>query len=76
MEIKVEPKTKFYPFTNQFTFSMVMRDLAICKGMLDRILPNENFGEVKNTNEFSDEELQQKCFFTVKMLILSLNIQI
>ena len=59
MEMKTELETKFYPFTNQFTFSMVMRDPVICKGMLDRILPDVNFGEVKNTNEFTDEELRQ-----------------
>ena len=38
---------------------MVMRDPAICKGMLDRILPDVEFGEVKNTNELTDEELRQ-----------------
>ncbi len=67
----MEPKTnqgdEFYPFTNQFTFSMVMRDPAICKGLLDRILPDVGFGEVRNVNDSTDEEIIQ----TMKSLLLS-----
>ena len=67
MEIKLETNTEFYPFTNQFTFSMVMRDPAICKGLLDRILPDVGFGEVRNTNTSSDEEILQ----TMQNLLLN-----
>ena len=56
---EIENKTKFYPFTNRFTFSMVMRDPKICKGLLERILPEVDFGEVRNTNELTDDEIVQ-----------------
>jgi len=56
---KKDVKTKFYPFTNRFTFSMVMRDPEICKGMLERILPGEDFGEVRNINTSTDDEILQ-----------------
>lgn len=68
MEKELENGTKFYPFTNQFTFSMVMRDPVICKGLLDRILPDVGFGEVRNTNTSSDEEILQ----TMKNMLLNI----
>ena len=40
-------KTDLLPFTNDFIFSMVMQNPEICKGLLDRILPDEDFSEVK-----------------------------
>ena len=39
------------PFTNDFIFSMVMRDANICKGLLERILPDEGFSDVKLKSE-------------------------
>lgn len=59
MEMNPENERVFYPFTNQFTFSMVMRDPAICKGLLDRILSDVGFREVRNTNNSTDEEILQ-----------------
>lgn len=50
-------ETKFYPFTNRFTFSMVMRDPEICKGLLERILPEVDFEEVRNASESTDMEI-------------------
>lgn len=35
------------PFTNDFIFSMVMRNPEICKSLLERILPDEEFSEIK-----------------------------
>ena len=67
MSKKSEDETKFYPFTNQFTFSMVMRDPVICKGLLDRILPDVHFGEIRTVNESSEEEILQ----TMQNLLLN-----
>ena len=54
-------------FTDDLIFSLVMRDEEICKGLLERILPDEEFGEIKLAMKehplFSDEPLtveQQK----------------
>lgn len=55
-----EQEEKFYPFTNRFTFSMVMRDPAICKGLLERILPDVEFGDIRNTDESTEEEIRKK----------------
>ena len=63
-----EIETKFYPFTNHFTFSMVMRDPEICKGLLERILPEIDFGEVRNVSVSTDEELLQ----SIQNLILQI----
>ncbi|MBR3786576.1 MAG: hypothetical protein IKJ77_09235 [Firmicutes bacterium] len=69
METKneIEKETKFYPFTNRFTFSMVIRDPKICKGLLERIIPEVDFGEVRNSgservvpHEF-DYDCQSAC---------------
>ena len=54
-------------FTDDLTFALVMRDEEICKGMLARILPETEFGEIRLATKehplFSDEPLtveQQK----------------
>ena len=54
-------------FTDDFIFSLVMRDEEICKELLERILPDTEFGEIKLANKehplFSEEPLtveQQK----------------
>lgn len=38
------------PFTDDLMFSMVMRDENICRRLLERILPNEEFGEIRIEN--------------------------
>lgn len=38
---------KFYPFTNDFIFSLVMQYTEIHRGILERILPDERFSEIK-----------------------------
>ena len=40
-------KDDFRPFTNDFVFTMVMRDPDICKGVVELLLLNEEIGEVK-----------------------------
>ena len=35
------------PFTDDLMFSMVMRDENICRRLLERILPDEEFGEIR-----------------------------
>lgn len=46
------------PFTHDFIFSLVMRNPKICKGILERILPEEEFSDIEiipNENSiFSD----------------------
>ena len=42
-----QDKEDFRPFTNDFVFALVMRDPAICKGIAELILPDEEIGEVK-----------------------------
>ena len=37
----------FSPFTDDFIFALVMRDVKICKGLLERIIPETEFGEVR-----------------------------
>ena len=48
-------------FTDDLTFALVMRDEKICKGMLARILPETEFGEIRLATKehplFSDEPL-------------------
>ena len=64
MNTKDEQRARF---TDDLIFSLVMRDEEICRGLLERILPDEEFGEIKLANKehplFSDEPLtveQQK----------------
>ena len=40
-------KNDFRPFTNDFVFTMVMRDPDICKGIVELLLPDEEIGEIK-----------------------------
>ena len=37
----------FLPFTNDFIFSLVMRDPTLCRELLALALPEEDFGEIK-----------------------------
>lgn len=61
MTRKQETEKKKYLFTDDFTFSLVMRDEAICRGMLERIIPDAQFDDIRFEIEanplFSDEEL-------------------
>lgn len=59
--------TNFKPLTDDFIFSLVMRNVEICKGMLERIIPETEFGEIHVTScenaFFTDETMtveQQK----------------
>lgn len=38
-------------FTDDLTFALVMRDEAICKGLLERILLETEFGEIRLTTK-------------------------
>lgn len=40
---------EFSPFTDDFIFSLVMRDTEICKGLLERIISDVEFGEIRLT---------------------------
>ena len=42
-----KPDPDFLPFTNDFIFSLVMRDPALCRELLALALPEEDFGEIK-----------------------------
>ncbi|MGN0736251.1 MAG: hypothetical protein ACI4LP_10645 [Anaerovoracaceae bacterium] len=35
------------PFTDDLMFSLVVRDENICRQLLERILPDEKFGEIR-----------------------------
>ena len=51
--------TERRPFTDDWMFGMVMRDKDICRELLERILPDEQFGPIHLANPdgtFSDEE--------------------
>lgn len=39
----------FSPFTDDFIFALVMRNTEICKGLLERIIPEVEFGEIRLT---------------------------
>lgn len=48
------------PFTDDWMFGMVMRDPEICQGLLERILPHEQFSQVYLANPdgtFSDRNI-------------------
>ena len=42
-----KPDPDFLPFTNDFIFSLVMRDPALCRELLALALLEEDFGEIK-----------------------------
>jgi len=42
-----KPDPDFLPFTNDFIFSLVMRDPTLCRELLALALPEEDFGEIK-----------------------------
>ena len=44
---KTRDKEENRPFTNDFVFSLVMRDPDVCKGIRKLILPDEEIGDVK-----------------------------
>lgn len=45
--------TNFKPLTDDFIFSLVMRNVEICKGMLERIIPETEFGEIHLSTSFT-----------------------
>ena len=45
--VNLKPDPDFLPFTNDFIFSLVMRDPALCRELLALALPEEDFGEIK-----------------------------
>ena len=45
--VDMKPDPDFLPFTNDFIFSLVMRDPALCRELLALALPEEDFGEIK-----------------------------
>ena len=42
-----KPDPDFRPFTDDFIFSLVMRDPTLCRELLALALPEEDFGEIK-----------------------------
>ena len=42
------------PFTDDLMFSLVVRDENICRQLLERILPDEKFGEIRLVLTVSD----------------------
>ena len=48
-ETKIADKYDLIPFTDDFTFSLVMRDPEICRDFLNLILPEADIGEVRVT---------------------------
>ena len=54
----METNANMMPFTSDFIFSLVMRDPNLCKGLLERILPDEEFSDIELLSEehplFSD----------------------
>lgn len=44
---KIMAKAKKIPFTNDFMFSLVMRDEQLCIDFLRLILPDDDFTEVR-----------------------------
>ena len=52
----------FRPFTDDFIFSLVMRDPELCRALLTLVLPGEEFGEIKlmkSPNPLIDEPLDE-----------------
>ena len=45
--VDLKPDPDFLPFTNDFIFSLVMRDPTLCRELLVLALPEEDFGEIK-----------------------------
>ena len=42
--VDMKPGPDFLPFTNDFIFSLVMRDPTLCRELLALALPEEDFG--------------------------------
>ena len=56
---RAQNKEDFKPFTNDFIFTLVMRDPDTCKGIAELIIPDEEIGEVKiaaSENSSPDEK--------------------
>ncbi len=43
-------RKKLIPFTNDLMFALVMRDTEICRELLQLVLPDEEFGEIRVTS--------------------------
>ena len=57
----------FLPFTNDFIFSLVMRDPEICLGILKLAIPDEEFSEIrimKSPNPLIDEQTDAEAALT------------
>ena len=58
------PPEKLIPYTDSLIFSLVMRDEDICRGVLQAILPEEDFGEIHIKSPenllFADDDAEQE----------------
>ena len=52
------------PFTDDLMFSLVVRDENICRQLLERILPDEKFGEIRIEN--ADDDLYVETQKSIK----------
>ena len=60
--VDAELDPNFRPFTDDFIFSLVMRDPELCRALLTLVLPGEEFGEIKlmkSPNPLIDEPLDE-----------------
>ena len=60
--VDTELDPDFRPFTDDFIFSLVMRDPELCRALLTLALPGEEFGEIKlmkSPNPLIDEPLDE-----------------
>ena len=60
--VSTELDPDFRPFTDDFIFSLVMRDPELCRALLTLVLPGEEFGEIKlmkSPNPLIDEPLDE-----------------
>ena len=55
------------PFTDDLMFSLVVRDENICRQLLERILPDEKFGEIRI--EGTDDDLYVETQKSIKFLL-------
>ena len=57
-------KNERIPFTDDLMFSLVVRDENICRQLLERILPDEKFGEIRIEN--ADDDLYVETQKSIK----------
>ena len=57
-------KNERIPFTDDLMFSLVVRDENICRQLLERILPDEKFGEIRIEN--ADDDLYVETQRSIK----------